>query len=239
MFEDKELDRLMEEKPLTEKLNNTEDNSAEKIEQSSNEMVSVDEKSSQIISATIYNNDFKSAVGDTQRKIIEKAKEKINDEKMIEKHSENIKKITDKALEVEAEQQNLVIEEVNADNKVKAQAIKNRLIVLKAEAKRLKREEKQKSKEQKAEYTKRNKEAKWELYKDKLTRMKYDYVPNAFVLSMLLFFDGIVGFFNGVGASSTALVKALKWVLLALVVIIVLMAIPVTREWLLSILQFK
>lgn len=171
MFEDKELDRLMEKKPLTEKLNNTEDNSAEEIEQSSNEMVSVDEKSSQIISATIYDNGFKSAVGDTQRKIIEKAKEKINDEKMIEKHSENIKKITDKALEVEAEQQNLVIEEVNADNKVKAQAIKNRLIILKAEAKRLKREEKQKSKEQKAEYTKRNKEAKWELYKDKLTRM--------------------------------------------------------------------
>lgn len=238
MYEDKELDELMQknsekdnvEKATEESSNEKSDNSLPTIQQ---------ENSSAIIEQSTYNSDFKSAVGDTQRKIIEKAKEKINDEKMIEKHSESIAKITDRALEVEAEQQRLVVEKVNADNKVVEQGIRNKLIVLKAEARRLKKEQKQISKEQKADHKKRNQEAKWELYKDKLTKMKYDYVPNAFILKMLLFFDGIVSFFNGVGATSTAIVKALKWVIIIALIIIVLMAIPITREWLLALLKFK
>jgi hypothetical protein len=182
--------------------------------------------------------DVGGAISGAKQKIIQKATEKINDEKIIEKHSDNIAKISDRALEVEAEKQRLLVEQVNADNKVKSQEIKNRLIVLKAEAKRHKAEQKQLAKDQKAEHKARNKQAKWDLYGDKLTKMKYTYVPNAFVLSMLLFFDGIVGFINGLGATSTAIVKALKWVLLTGAVIGVLLAIPATREWLLSLLQF-
>lgn len=235
MFEDKELDKLMAEKEAVNM------NAGAEVEEISENKLpaNTDETSSAIIEKSTYNNDFRTAVTDTQRKIIEKAKEKINDEKIIEKHSESIAKITDRALEVEAEQQSLEVEKVNADNKVKAQEIKNRLIVLKAEAKRLKREQKQSSKEQKAEHKRRNQEAKWELYKGKLSKMKYDYVPNEFVLRMLLFFDGLVSFFNGIGATSTAIVKALKWLIIILGIIGVLMAVPVTREWLLTLLKFK
>ncbi len=179
------------------------------------------------------------AIDEATQKIIEKAKAKIQDNKIIEKHSDNIAKISDRALEVEAEKQRLIVEEVNADNKVVAQEIKNRLIVLKAEAKRIKAEQKQLAKDQKAEHKERNKAAKWALYGDKLKRMKYDYVPNIFILSMLLFFDGVKGFFDGLGTVSTAIVKACKWVLIGGALIAALMIIPVTREWFLSLLQFK
>lgn len=245
MFEDKELDELMakeNESPQPVETVVVEEKASEGLEEVSENTLPAtqqDKNSTAIIENSTYSNDFKSAVGDTQRKIIEKAKEKINDEKMIEKHSESIAKITDRALEVEAEQQRLVVEKVNADNKVVAQEIKNKLIVLKAEAKRLKKEQKQATKDQKAKHKKRNKDAKWELYKDKLTKMKYDYVPNEFILRMLLFFDGIVSFFNGLGAVSTAIVKALKWVIVIALILIVLMSVPVTREWFLALLKFK
>ena len=184
-------------------------------------------------------SDVGGAIGDAKRKIIQKAAEKIQDEKLIEKHSDAIAEISDRALEVEAEKQRLIVEEVNADNKVVAQEIKNRLIVLKAEAKRLEKEQKQLDKDQKAEHRKRNKDAKWELYGEKLKKMKYNYVPCLFVLAMLLFFDGVKSFFDGLGSVSTAIAKAFKWVLIGVLILAVVMIIPVSREWLLSLLQFK
>lgn len=189
--------------------------------------------------AVALSADVGGAIGDVKQKILQKAADKIKDEKIIEKHSETIARISDRALEVEAEKQRLIVEQVNADNKVVAQEIRNRLIVLSAEAKRLKAEQKQLAKEQKAAHRKRDKDAKWELYGEKLKKMKYTYVPNSFTLHMLLFFDGVVGFFNGLGAISTAIVKALKWVLLVGAAVGALMAIPATRDWLLTLMQFK
>lgn len=176
-------------------------------------------------------------VGGTQQEVLRRAQDKINSEKILEKHASKIAKITDKAMEVDAERASLNVQHQDAANKVEKQEIKNRLIVLKAEAKRLKEEQKQQNKEQKAEHKARNKAAKWELYKDKLQRMKYDYVPNPFILSMLLFFDGLKSFFDGLGTLSTAIVKALKWVLLIGAILIVLFSVPVTREWIINLLN--
>lgn len=180
---------------------------------------------------------FSSVVGSVQSNILEKAKVKITDEKIVEKHAENLADIADKALEVQAETASLKVQEQEADNKVRKQEIRNKLIVLNAEAARLKREQKQFNKEQKADHKARNKQAKWELYKDKLTKMKYSYVPNAFILSMLLFFDGVKSFFDGLGTVSTAIVKALKWVILVGLILVVLFSIPVTREWIINLLS--
>lgn len=191
------------------------------------------------VAAPLTISDVGGAIGDAKQKIIQKAAEKIQDEKLIEKHSDAIAKITDRTLEVEAEKQRLIVEAVNADNKVVAQEIKNRLIVLKAEAKRLEKEQKQLNKDQKADHRKRDKDAKWELYGEKLKKMKYSYVPNIFVLTMLLFFDGLKSFFDGLGSVSTAIAKAFKWVLIGALLLAVAMIVPVTREWLLSLLQFK
>lgn len=219
------MDRLDEiEMEVKEKLN----------EQQDSQIVTVEENTEIALTA-----DVGGTISEVKQKIIQKAADKIQDDKIIEKHSENIAKISDRALEVEAEKQRLIVEQVSADNKVVEQEIKNRLIVLKAEAKRILAEQKQLDKEQKAEHKKRNKDAKWEIYGEKLTKMKYSYVPNAFVLRMLLFFDGFKSFFDGLGIVSTAIVKAFKWVIIVGLIIGTLMTIPVTREWLLTLLQFK
>lgn len=176
-------------------------------------------------------------VGGTQQEVLRRAQDKINSEKILEKHASKIAKITDKAMEVDAERAALTVQHQDAANKVEKQEIKNRLIVLRAEAKRLKKEQRQQNIEQKAEHKARNKAAKWEQYKDKLTKMNYTYVPNAFILAMLLFFDGLKSFIDGLGTLSTAIVKALKWVLLVGAVLIVLFSIPVTREWIINLLN--
>lgn len=186
---------------------------------------------------TLPSGNFGSVVGSVSHDILARAQEKISDEKIVDRHAENLKRVADEALKVQAEQASLAVQEQEVDNRVRRQEIKNKLIVLRAEAKRLEKEQKQLNREQKAEHKARNKAAKWELYKDKLERMHYTYVPCAFVLVMLLFFDGVRGFFDGLGTVSTAIVKALKWVLLIGVVLIVLFAIPVTREWITNLLS--
>lgn len=180
------------------------------------------------------NGNFTAVVGGVQQDILERAQKKISSEKIVDKHAENLKKVADKALEVDAERASLTVQEQEADNKVRKQEIKNKLIVLKAEAKRLAKEQEQLNREQKADHKARNKAAKWELYKDKLTKMHYTYVPCAFVLAMLLFFDGIRSFFDGLGTVSTAIVKACKWLFLIDAILIVLFSIPVTRDWLIN-----
>lgn len=183
------------------------------------------------------NGNFTAVVGGVQQDILERAQKKISSEKIVDKHAENLKRVADKALEVDAERASLTVQEQEADNKVRKQEIRNKLIVLKAEAKRLEKEQKQFNREQKADHKARNKQAKWELYKDKLEKMHYSYVPNVFVLSMLLFFDGVRSFFDGLGTVSTAIVKALKWVLLFGAIFVVLFSIPVTRDWLTNLLS--
>ena len=183
------------------------------------------------------NGNFTAVVGGVQQDILERAQKKISSEKIVDKHAESLKKVADDALRVQAEQASLTVQEQEADNKVRKQEIRNKLIVLKAEAKRLEKEQKQLNREQKADHKARNKQAKWELYKDKLEKMHYSYVPNVFVLSMLLFFDGVRSFFDGLGTVSTAIVKALKWVLLFGAIFIVLFSIPVTRDWLTNLLS--
>lgn len=182
-------------------------------------------------------SNFGAVVGSVSHDILARAQEKISDEKIVDKHAENLKRVADRALEVDAERANLTVQEQDADNRVHKQEIRNRLIVLKAEAERLEREQKQLNREQKAEHRARNKAAQWELYKDKLERLHYDYVPCTFVLAMLLIIDGIRSFFDGLGTVSTAIVKALKWVLLVGAILIVLLAIPVTRDWLTNLLS--
>lgn len=176
-------------------------------------------------------------VGDTQQKILSLAQNKIQSDKIIKKHARKIAEITDKAIKVDAEKTALNVEKQDAANKVEKQEIKNKLIVLKAEAKRLRKEQAQLNREQKADHKARRKKQKWDLYSGKLTKMGYSYVPNVFILSMLLFFDGVKSFFDGVGKVSTSFVVAMKWVLLIGAILIVLFSIPVTREWITNLLK--
>ncbi len=176
-------------------------------------------------------------VGNTQQEILKRAKDKIKSKKILKKHASRIAKITDKAIGVDAERAALNVEKQDAANKVEKQEIKNKLIVLKAEAIRLRKEQAQLNREQKADHKARRKKQKWDLYSGKLTKMGYSYVPNIFILSMLLFFDGVKSFFDGVGKVSTSFVVAMKWVLIVGAILIVLFSVPVTREWITNLLK--
>ena len=178
------------------------------------------------------------AVGNVKGKIVDEAMNKVDNNKSVKKHADELAKVANDAIRADIDKENLKVQRTRAENKAEKQRIKNELIALKTEAKRLKREKKQILREQRADHKKRNKDALWEIYKNKLTKMGYSYVPNRFVLCMLLFFDGVVGFFNGVGATSTAIMKALKWILIAGVIFGVLMIFPSTKEWLLGLLGF-
>lgn len=233
MFEDRQLDELMAQQ------SHDVEETTEIVETiSENTLPAISEESTQIIEPSTYEG-LNSTLAKTKGKIVKGAQEILNQNGMVKHHSEALADIADKGLKAEEEIERLKVEELNANNKVKKQEIKNRLIVLRAESKRLKKEQKQINKDQKAEHKKRNKDAQWELYGEKLKKMKYTYVPNIFVLKMLLFFDGVVSFFNGVDATSTSILKAFKWLLLIGVAITIIMVIPVSREWFLSLLQFK
>lgn len=179
------------------------------------------------------------AICDVKGKIIDKAFDKIDNDKIIDKHADKLAEIADQSLQADTEKERLKVEQSKADNKAEKQRIKNELIELKTNAIKLKRERKQALKEQRANHKKRNDDIAWEKYKDKLEKMKYTYVPNMFILRMLLFFDGIVGFFNGVGEVSKSIMKALRWFIIIAIILIVIFIIPVTRNWFINLLGFN
>jgi predicted RND superfamily exporter protein len=188
--------------------------------------------------SSILNTGVMQAVDNVKDKISSKALEMIDNSQSIDKHAKGLAEVADKALQADIDKENLKVEKTNADNKAEKQEIKNRLIALKTEAKRLKREHKQILKEQRADHKKRNKQILWDIYKGKLEKMGYDYVPNLVILKMLLTIDGIVSFFEGVGKISTAIMKAIKWLIFIGVGVGILMVIPATRAWVLSLLGF-
>lgn len=202
------------------------------IEQKAKEIVEKRENN------TAYFENVSNAITQVEERIVEKAVVKVNDQKIIEKHSRKLAEISDKAIEAETEKQELVVESKRADNKVRRQEIKNRLIELQTETIRLQKEQKQILKEQKADHKKRNKDAQWQIYQGKLQKMGYTYVPNPFILKMLLCIDGIVSFFEGVGKISTAIMKAIKWIIILGIIAGVLFAIPTTRDWLTGLMGF-
>lgn len=178
------------------------------------------------------------AVGSVKDKILGGVLTKVDNEKSINKHSDELTKVANDAIKADIEKARLKVEQTNADNKAEKQKIKNELIILKTEAIRLKREKKQILKEQRAEHKKINKDALWAAYEKKLTKMGYAYVPNIVVLKMLLVVDGIVSFFEGIGKISTSIMKALKWILIIGAIFGILMIFPTTQIWILQLLGF-
>ena len=149
-----------------------------------------------------------------------------------EKNDGEESKLADELRKAQEERENLRVQKQEADNKIRKQEIKNDLIVLKAKAIRLKREQRQLIKEQKIDHKVRSKEARWQLHKDSLTQMKYTYVPNLIVLYVLLFINGVTGFFKGLRAVNPTLLKVIRWVVVIGIILAILFSIPSTNQWL-------
>lgn len=160
---------------------------------------------------------------------IDLAKKSLQDTKKQEKKADTMIQLADKNFKVDAEIVNTQIAEKDKNNKIKKQEIKNDLLKLKQEAKFLKREHSQKLQIQKLDHRK-------EKYGGLLERRKIDYLPNAFVLFLILCLDGFVSCLDAMskvfGGINKTLLKAI-WIIILFTFIFIAPA----REWLLSLIS--
>lgn len=179
-----------------------------------------------------------SALEDTKKNIVEKALPIINDERIVKKHAKKLAENADEGIKVELETQELEIKKKHATNRVTRKEISNRLYILRQEAKRIKKEQAHLNDQQKEEHRMKNEEIYWKNHGETLAEYKMRKGSNRLFCNILLWLDGVKGFLTGLGKVSTALIGALKWILIVSAVLIVMLIIPVTREWLLDILGF-
>ena len=127
------------------------------------ELITTEEKTIEEKTITYNNNNTEmqiadsyvvGALNDTKKSIVDQAIPLINDDKVIKKHAKKLSENADKGIEVELETQELEIKKKDASNKVTRKEIANKLYILRQEAKRIK-------KQQKEEHKKENNEAYW------------------------------------------------------------------------------
>lgn len=196
------------------------------------------ETESQDKQVAVADNITISALEDTKKNIVEKALPIINDERIVKKHAKKLAENADEGIKVELETQELEIKKKHATNRVTRKEISNKLYILRQEAKRIKKEQAHLNAQQKEEHRMKNEELYWRNHGDTLTEYKMRKGSNRLFCDILLWLDGIKGFLTGLGKVSTALIGALKWILIISAVLIVMLIIPVTREWLLDLLGF-
>lgn len=187
---------------------------------------------------TFQGNSAVGIINTTKDKILEKAELQIKQEKIINKHASELSKVADNLMKVETDKAAIEVQKKDASNKAEKQEIENRLIVLRNEAKRLRKEEEHKNRLQKIQIQAEKKQKQWEMLESTLKPLGYNYVPNPVALYILLMLVGLKAFFNGIGAVGTALLKCVKWFLILGFVIAVVLIIPVTRTEILQLLGF-
>lgn len=190
------------------------------------------------IGVLAVNTNLDNTLNIAHQSIVEKASEQINDKAKIDKKAKTLTELVDKKFAVDAETKNVEIEEQDVNNKAKKKELRNRLIVLRNEAKRIKKEQKNLNKQQRIEHKNATKAALWETYGKALTELGYDYVPNKLTLAILMFLVGAKAFINGMNKIGNALVKCLKWAFVIGFILVIVFSIPASRQWILNVLGF-
>lgn len=178
------------------------------------------------------------AVMEAAKKSMDKARERVNDPKSIDKHAKDLADIANEMIENQLDEQRLANEKAAADNKVTRKNIANALYKARQEGIRLKKDAKHLSKMQKAKHRAEVEKFFWEAHKETLLQYGMHEGSPRYACEILLWLDGVKGFFNGLSKVSTALIKALRWVLIFGGIFAVLMVIPITRNWVLTLLGF-
>lgn len=164
--------------------------------------------------------------------------DKINDPKNIEKHARRLSKASNEYIKAEIEEKAVEAYEKVAHNKIDRARIRNELYIIKQQHRRDVAQQRHLNKKQRELHKAEINEARMKKYGKKLNKMGYQYVPPLPILFILLRLHDIAEFFEGVATVSDKLVKALKYVLIFIAVIIAVLIVPVTRIWLLEILGF-
>lgn len=178
------------------------------------------------------------AVMNAARKAMKIASGRVGDDRKVEKYADEIEDIADEVLKNQLDTERLKTEKAASKNKVERENIANALYKSKQDGIRLRKEAKHESKMQKARHKAAKKKAYWEAHKSVLEQYGMHEGSNIIACEILLFLDGVKAFFLGLAKVSDALVKALKWILIIGLVIGVFMIIPVTRNWILTLLGF-
>lgn len=178
------------------------------------------------------------ALENTAATIVEKAQERINSERLVDKHAKALAKNADDRIANEIERQNVINEKQKANNKAEKKAIETELYKIKQEKKRLKKEQEHLTDMQEQQQKTEKIHNFWETHKATLEQYKMHEGSNRLACKILLWLDGIKCFFNGLSKLSDALMKALKYVFIFGGILAILMIVPVTRNWLLNLLGF-
>lgn len=178
------------------------------------------------------------ALDKTVESIVTKAQERINSEEITDKHARALAENADARIANEIDRQNVENERRAADNEISRKELSNTLFRIKQESKRLREEQRHLAAMQKQAHKAEKKKAYWEAHKASLEQYGMHEGSSRLACNILLFLDGVKGFFLALAKVSDALVKALKWILIILLITGVIMAIPVTRNWILNLLGF-
>ena len=170
--------------------------------------------------------------------IVKQAEERVVNQKSIDRHAKALEKNANDRISNEIDRQSVENERRKADNEIDRKELANKLYRIKEESKRLKAEQKHLSEMQKQEQEAEKKRAYWEAHKAVLEQYGMHEGSSRISCAILLFLDGIKCFFLGLAKVSDALVKAIKWILIVGAIVGILMAIPVTRIWILTLLGF-
>ena len=178
------------------------------------------------------------ALDATAATIVTRAQERINSDRIVDKHAKALAKNADARIKNEIERQNVENERKAANNEIDRKTLANALYKIKQESKRLKKEQAHLTAMQKQTHRQQRSAAYWEEHKETLEQYGMKQGSSRVACEILLWLDGVKSFFNGLSKVSDAIVKALKWILIIGGSFAVLMIIPATRNWLLSLLGF-
>lgn len=170
--------------------------------------------------------------------IASEAAARVNNPKKVDKHADELADAIDMQI-LNAIEAKKVQEKIKAARHlIDKKKLKNELYQIEQEGKRLRREEKHLNELQKARHKQEDYDTFWSTYESTLTNYDMKKGSSRVFCRIILALDGIKGFFNGIGKVSTAIVKALKFLLIGGTIFGILYAIPITRSWIQAIFGF-
>lgn len=162
----------------------------------------------------------------------------VNEKKKVTRRAKDLADIADDMIENQLDTERLKNEKAASKNKVERAQIANDLYEAQQTGVRLRKEAKHQSEMQKARHKAERKKAYWEANEETLKQYGMREGSSRVACEIIRWLDGVKAFFTGIGKVSDALVKALKWILIVGLVIGGLMIVPVTRNWILTLLGF-
>lgn len=171
----------------------------------------------QFIATTQVNDDTVS--DEVTHKIKGEVNKALQDDKFVAKKSRKLAKVGNRLVEEEINAQDNIASSKRAQNKVNRQLIKNNLYVAKQEKKRATKEQRHLNYCQKEKHRQELAEYRWKEYGEMLKQYGFNKTPASWIFNTIVFLDGLARFFTGLDKANNKLIKALKFVIIGVLVV--------------------